>query len=182
MNEKEAAASYALLGALGTATAALGATPTIRLTKSVKTDLSIIGNALQAASSGLQANISDTAPGIYGNGLQSAGNTLVIYGLIGDTESDFHQRVQITGNWFQALGGSYALKPNFDSEERNLDQALTVIGGLMQVIGNSLQAVSGTFSLRQVMNERDTNAINATGSWIQAAGASLEFLVSVRQS
>ncbi|MFX3619301.1 MAG: hypothetical protein ACE3JK_17505, partial [Sporolactobacillus sp.] len=124
MNENESIAFYAFLNALGTTTAAIGSTPTIVLMEPTKKDLGIIGNALQAAGSGLQADISEDAPDIYGNGLQAMGNTLVIYGLMDNADDDNDQRWQITGNWFQALGGSYSLKTNFDSEDINQKQAL----------------------------------------------------------
>ncbi len=179
MDVKDAALFNSFLNAVGTTIAAIGATPINILTESAKQDLSLIGNAFQAAGSALQANIALDASEYYGNGLQAIGNSIEIYGLTGNSNDDTHQRAQITGDWFQALGGSYALKQNLDSEGDNLEQSLIIISDFMQVIGNSLQAVSGTFQLNKVTNEENADRINATGSWIQALGAFLAFLLTM---
>ncbi|MFT8323428.1 MAG: hypothetical protein ABF649_21435 [Bacillus sp. (in: firmicutes)] len=180
MNEQMQEAEYALINALGTIVAAIGATPDLTIPDNLKDGLGITGNALQAAGSALDANISDGLDAI-GGGTQAFGNSLVIYGSIAQCSDEENLRAIIIGNSLQALGGSLSLHSGLISAERNRAVALSVIGNLLQIAGNSLQAVSTIFQLNQTVDDKKSGQINFTGSWVQAVGASLSFLAALDQ-
>jgi hypothetical protein len=180
MNEQMQETEYALTNALGTIVAAIGATPDITIPENIKNGLGITGNALQAAGSALDANISDGLDAI-GDGSQAFGNSLVIYGSIAECSDEENLRTIMIGNWLQALGGSLSLNSALVSEERNRAVTLSIIGNLLQIAGNSLQAVSTIFQLKQTVDETKSDQINTTGSWVQAIGASLSFLAALNQ-
>jgi hypothetical protein len=180
MNEQMQETEYALINALGTIVAAIGATPGITIPENIKNGLGITGNAFQAAGSALDANISDGLDAI-GGGTQAFGNSLVIYGSIAECSDEENLRTIMIGNSLQALGGSLSLNSALVSEERNRAVALSIIGNLLQIAGNSLQAVSTIFQLKQTVDETKSDQINTTGSWVQAIGASLSFLAALNQ-
>lgn len=181
MSKSERAILYSFYNVLGTFLAATGASDIPEISDLAKKNLSISGNAFQAAGSAAAANLSENAIEVSGDSLQAMGNSLVIYKLISYSSDRMTQRIGITGNWFQALGGSYALQLTMQSSEKDLNYALTVTGNLMQIIGNALQALSGAWAMRFIVDEKRANAINMTGSWIQALGAFVAWLALVRQ-
>lgn len=178
MNEQMQEADYALINALGTIVAAIGATPDLMIPENLKDGFGVTGNALQAAGSALDANISDGLDAI-GGGTQAFGNSLVIYGAIAQDPDKENLRTIIIGNSLQAIGGSLSLHSDLISTERNRAIALSIIGNLLQIAGNSLQAVSNIFQLNQTADETKSDQINFTGSWVQAVGASLSFLAAL---
>ncbi|MCO7125525.1 hypothetical protein NIE88_07040 [Sporolactobacillus shoreicorticis] len=180
MNGQIQEAEYALINALGTIVAAVGATPNVTIPEQLKGELGIIGNALQAAGSALDANKSDGLDAI-GDGTQAFGNSLVIYGAIAHGPEENGIRATLNGNWLQALGGSLSLHSNLVSEERNRSVALSVIGNLLQIAGNSLQGASSILRLNQTADETKSERIDTTGSWVQAIGAVLSFLAVLDQ-
>ncbi|BBO00256.1 DUF6944 family repetitive protein [Sporolactobacillus terrae] len=177
MDEQIRAVDYAFINALGTISAAIGATPSITLPEEIKNGLDVVGNALQATGNGLDANISEGLDAVGGT-MQSFGNGLVIYGDIAAQPQHDNLRTTTIGNMLQALGGSLSLQSDLETEERNRATALSIIGNLLQIAGNSLQAVSTILQINQAADEAKTDQVNATGSWVQATGASLSFLAA----
>ncbi|WP_090830644.1 MULTISPECIES: hypothetical protein [unclassified Bacillus (in: firmicutes)] len=163
--------------AIGTVTAAVGATPFKRLSEDFRENLSLWGNLLQGTGNALVADsISEPTLDKRGNQIQSIGNTTVVASIIIDFDSKTKQELEIKGNLMQALGGGASL----GEELQNLSETgLTydIVGNYLQVIGNSMQAIGGRkqlnksekLSYREVKFDGDSLQIN--GSWIQAVGS-----------
>ncbi|RYL97008.1 hypothetical protein EWH99_13580 [Sporolactobacillus sp. THM7-7] len=173
---KEAEAEYALINAIGTVIAAIGATPRLSIPDNVSNGMDIVGNMFQAAGNALDADISENLDAL-GGGTQAFGNSLIIYGSLAPIAEKDSVRVIMIGNGLQALGNSLSLHSNLISDERNQEIALSIVGNLLQMMGNSLQALSTIFQLIK-LDETKSEPINTTGSWLQAIGAVLEFIAT----
>jgi hypothetical protein len=181
----------AWLAAIGTVTAAVGSTPFRSLGESFRNDLNLVGNELQAVGNALEADGQGEVnlEGI-GNELQSVGNVTVISGLVIDFKDETQQKLIISGNWIQALGGATALGDEFE-DTSNINEIYNIIGNLLQVIGNSLQALSGINELKASRikdtetskREEDNNiwSLNVVGSWIQAIGSVISLIGQIQE-
>ncbi len=182
----------AWLAAIGTVTAAVGSTPFRSLGESFRKDLNLIGNELQAVGNALEADgQGEENLEKIGNELQSVGNVTVVSGLVIDFEDITQQKLIISGNWIQALGGATALGDEFQ-DTSNINEIYNIIGNLLQVIGNSLQALSGVNELKTSYIENketskkkeDNNSIwslDVVGSWIQAIGSVISLIGQIQE-
>jgi len=182
----------ALLAAIGTVASAIGGTPTIYIQKRTLSDLNIIGNVLQAVGNGLEVDgQEELSLETIGNELQSVGNVTVISGLLIKFEDDNKQKLIITGNWIQALGGVTALGDEL-SDITDIDDLYLIAGNLLQAIGNSLQAISGINELKSDQidkgNEKDRNTegndanyLGVIGGWIQAVGSIISLIGQIKE-
>ncbi|EMI09322.1 DUF6944 family repetitive protein [Anoxybacillus gonensis] len=152
--------------AVGTVTSAVGSIPSLSDKKQFALDL--WGNVLQATGNALEADAetSDTL-GVYGNEIQAIGNITVIAGLLNKEGN----RLEITGNWLQSLGGLISFSDDWGDKHSS---ALNPIGNLLQAIGNALQAIGGIYEERG--NKTEGQSLGIVGSWVQAIGSILCFL------
>ncbi|MEH6917041.1 DUF6944 family repetitive protein [Priestia megaterium] len=181
----------AWLAAIGTVTSAVGSTPFRSLGSSFRKDLNLIGNELQAVGNALEADgQGEENLERLGNELQSVGNVTVIFGLVVDFKDTTQQKLIISGNWIQALGGATALGDEFQ-DTSNINEIYNIIGNLLQVIGNSLQALSGVNELKASYidnkesseKEEDNNiwSLDVVGSWIQAIGSVVSLIGQIQE-
>lgn len=183
----------AWLAAIGTVTAAIGSTPFRSLEESFRKDLNLIGNELQAVGNALEADgQGEENLEKIGNELQSIGNVTVISGLVIDFKDTTQQKLIISGNWIQALGGATALGDEFQ-DTSNINEIYNIIGNLLQVIGNSLQALSGANELKasyidnkEIPKKKEDNnnsiwSLDVVGSWIQAIGSVISLIGQIQE-
>ncbi|MCU5682783.1 hypothetical protein OCF64_13030 [Bacillus wiedmannii] len=198
----------AWVAAIGTITSAIGSTPFDFISSSVRKDLNVYGNVLQAVGNALEADgQGEVSLEKIGNEIQSIGNVAVISGLIIDFKEETQIKLVIAGNWTQALGGLTALADEFE-DTSDKDESLNIIGNLLQSIGNSLQAIGGIEELKSIRNEDrsnkegnvndvekdiDTQVNNQTneneegklidiiGSWVQAVGSVISLIGQIRE-
>ncbi|KIL53056.1 DUF6944 family repetitive protein [Jeotgalibacillus campisalis] len=176
----------AAIAAIGTIISAVGSTPSIPIPDQSQDDLNLWGNVLQATGNALEAD-GQEGPSLEktGNEIQAAGNITVIAGLVQVSDETNNNKLVITGNWIQALGGLVSLADEV-SDGSAPGQTEAIIGNLLQAIGNSMQAVSGVYELR---NSGSSSAaeivyyqqIGVYGSWIQAVGSVLSFLGQIQE-
>ena len=179
MDNQTKAIFGAWIAAIGTIMSAVGSTPSNRLSEEKRNALNLWGNVLQGTGNALMA---DAEEGVsinkIGNEIQAIGNSTVITGIVIDFKEETKLRLNITGNWMQALGGAAAFGDGLTGY-KNKGEALEINGNLLQAIGNSLQALSGTAELKESdknRNENDSTSLNVIGSWIQAVGSVLSLL------
>ncbi len=178
----------AVVAAIGTILSAVASFPseTTRIIDLYK-DFDIVGNTLQAVGNALQAD-GQKEPSLekLGNEIQSIGNSTVLAGLVWNIEDDSKEKLIITGNWLQALGGAVALGDEFN-DPTAAGQIYNINGNLLQSIGNSLQAIGGSINLKekQLSKEEETassgDSIIFAGSWIQAVGSVLSAIGQVKE-
>jgi hypothetical protein len=167
--------------AVGTVVSAIGSTPFPNVSDETLTDLDLIGNVMQGTGNALQADGTKGQPlEKIGNEIQAVGNSSCVTGIVIDFDEETKQRLAITGNWLQALGGLTVVGDQIN-KRLNGNQSLILIGNLLQAIGNSLQATSVTYELnvknKMYNTEREEEGIKnsqtqqVTGSWIQAVGS-----------
>lgn len=173
------------ISAVGTIMSAVGSTPFEKIDKQILFALNLWGNILQGTGNALQADsIEDVTVEKIGNEIQATGNVTAVSGMVINFKEETQQRLIITGNWFQALGGLLAVAYEIDepSAEPGPDQAkaLDVIGNLLQSIGNSMQAIGGIEQLKG--NEKEGETISVNGSWIQAVGSILSAIGETKDS
>ncbi|MFP7159730.1 hypothetical protein SFC34_28305, partial [Priestia aryabhattai] len=172
-------------------TAAVGSTPFSSLGSSFRKDLNLIGNELQAVGNALEADgQGEENLERLGNELQSVGNVTVISGLVIDFKDTTQQKLIISGNWIQALGGATALGDEFQ-DTSNINEVYNIIGNLLQVIGNSLQALSGIYKLKaNYINNKESSekeednsiwSLDVVGSWIQAIGSVISLIGQIQE-
>ncbi|MGX6443319.1 DUF6944 family repetitive protein [Neobacillus sp. K501] len=186
----------AWIQAIGTVIAAVGSTPSKRLSSEFREHLSLWGNELQAAGNALIADAIGTfSLEKLGNEIQAIGNVTVIAGIVIDFQEETKQRLEITGNWLQALGGGTALPDDLVDEPSTI-RTLNIAGNVLQIIGNSLQAISGTDELKSKLKEKyngyqQSNEANESehgysldfyGSWIQAVGSVISAIAQTKES
>jgi hypothetical protein len=176
----------AVITAIGTILSAIASIPTqsTRITDLYK-GLDIVGNTLQGTGNAIQAD-AQRNPSLekLGNEIQAIGNSTVVAGLILDVEEVTEEKLVITGNLLQALGGGVALGEEFEDPSAP-GQIYNIYGNLLQSTGNSLQAIGGSINLREKEeseseSESDSDSpgdvIIFTGSWIQAIGSVISIL------
>lgn len=143
----------AWLVVIGTISSAIGSTPLHFIKSSLRQDLNLWGNVLQAVGNSVQkdgdaaietaGDGQENVPlGTIGNEIQSFGNISVIAGLIIKCKDETQKKLIITGNWMQALGGSVVAGHELE-DVSDTDKSYYIVGNLLQVIGNSLQALDG---------------------------------------
>ncbi|MDH6598405.1 hypothetical protein E4T85_00040 [Bacillus stratosphericus] len=177
MDNKSKKILGSFLSMIGTIQSALGSTPDFPLDEEQRYQFDIIGNTLQAVGSGLSADGQESDfMGAVGDQIQATGNSTVLVGLLiyKKDNPDLAERVVISGNWLQALGSFVGLEFN---ENENISVLESNIGGILQGIGNSLQAIGGIETLRP--NVTSFKDVGTLGSWIQAIGSVISFLVEV---
>lgn len=178
----------AWIQAIGTVTSAIGSTPSKVLSTDFLNALDLWGNVLQASGNALQADAEEEITfGKIGNEIQSIGNSTVVAGILLNVEEETKQRLVITGNWLQALGGVTALGDDLQGSS-SPGQLYNFNGNLLQSIGNSLQALSGVYELKKVdqiytySNElKDSQSLKVSGSWIQAVGSVLSLIGTLKE-
>ena len=169
----------AVITAIGTILSAVSSIPTqsTRITELYK-GLDIVGNTLQGTGNAIQADAQKN-PSLekLGNEIQAIGNSTVVAGLILDVIEETEEKLVITGNLLQALGGGVALGDEFEDPYAP-GQIYNIYGNLLQSMGNSLQAIGGSINLREkegADSDSDSDSpgdvIIFTGSWIQAVGS-----------
>jgi hypothetical protein len=57
-----------------------------------------------------------------------------------------NQKLEVTGNWIQALGALVALGDGWDGPSSG-GESYNTVGNLLQAIGNSLQAKGGVYQI-----------------------------------
>ncbi|MBT2686635.1 hypothetical protein J7I93_00395 [Bacillus sp. ISL-47] len=174
-----------VIAAIGTILSAIASTPaqSVRIVDFFK-GLDIVGNTLQATGNALEAS-GQGEPSLekLGNEIQAAGNSTVIAGLVLNLEDENEEKLVITGNWLQALGGAVALGDEFE-DPTAAGQLYNIYGNLLQSIGNSLQAIGGTINLREKRTDDSGGSADQViiiGSWIQAVGSVLSVIGQLKE-
>ncbi|MDQ0216511.1 hypothetical protein J2S13_002971 [Oikeobacillus pervagus] len=166
--------------AIGTVISAIGSTPSTILSEDFRKDLGLVGNVLQGAGNALLADVErEITLEKIGNEIQAIGNSTVVAGMIIDFEEETQQKLIITGNWFQALGGLTSIGDELQDES---GQPLNIIANLLQSIGNSMQALGGIVELQygEAAKEK-SQRYEINGSWIQAVGSVLSLLIQIEE-
>jgi hypothetical protein len=174
--------------AMGTIIAAIGSTPANFIKSDLRNALDLWGNTLQATGNALQADGQvEISPETIGNEIQSIGNVTVMSGLIIDFEEEAGQKLIITGNLIQALGGLVLLADGFE-DGTIASQSYYIIGNLLQSIGNSLQAIGGSYELekngikyKDRKEYKNGQSLIVSGSWIQATGSVISLIGQIRE-
>lgn len=156
MNNASTGIFGATIVAIGTISAAIGASPLNFIKSNLRENLTLYGNVLQAGGNALQAEGQGDILRKVGKELQAIGNTVVITGLVIYSKGETAQKLFIAGNWIQALGGfinvGHGLELNpFPGHVEN------IIGNILQATGNSLQAIGGTYELESKVNSEETD-------------------------
>ncbi|XZF75342.1 DUF6944 family repetitive protein [Bacillus sp. AL-1R] len=186
---------------IGTITAAIGSTPSNYIKSSVRDDLSLIGNVLQATGNGIDAEAEGTVLRAVGKEITASGNITVVSGLIFDSRKEASYKLFVAGNLLQALGlgvnvgDAIELTP-FPGQSEN------IVGSITQIIGNTLQAIGWSealFEIREEINKQknigyyeeylnknnvqtESETLVATGSWIQAIGSVISVIGSIKEA
>jgi hypothetical protein len=131
----------AWIQAIGTVMAAVGSTPS--LDSDIQESLNLWGNALQGTGNALIADAEEGfSLGKLGNEVQAIGNTIVIAGILLHVKEETKQKLDINGNFLQAVGGGIAL-PDDLLDDPSTIRTLNIAGNVLQIIGNSMQAYGG---------------------------------------
>ncbi|EZH67531.1 hypothetical protein DH09_06265 [Bacillaceae bacterium JMAK1] len=142
--------------AIGTVISAIGGTP-ILVIGDGNQPYAIIGNSLQAIGAAVLADEADSTLDRYGNIIPAIGNVIVLRGVFLDDLD-----LAITGDLFQATGGSLSIYTAIQDEE-----LVDFYANGLQVVGNGAQALAGI----QEKQDIDSEDLAITGGWIQATGA-----------
>ncbi|GAK00013.1 hypothetical protein [Geomicrobium sp. JCM 19055] len=142
--------------AIGTVISAIGGTP-ILVIGDGNQPYAIIGNSLQAVGAAVLADEADNVLDQYGNIIPAIGNVIVLRGVFLDDLD-----LAITGDLFQATGGSLSIYTAIQDEE-----LVDFYANGLQVVGNGAQALAGI----QEKQDIDSEDLAITGGWIQATGA-----------
>lgn len=159
--------------AAGTVVDAISNTPRLKISKMLKTELSLLGHIMQAIGNALVADSIKNPESLakIGNSIQSIGNLTVATGLLIKSNKETEIELGIIGYSLQAYGNLLAAYSETDGDFEKIN--IETIGSILQAIGNSLQALSGMLEI----NCKDGEYASFIGSWIQASGAVLEALV-----
>ncbi|MEH7610462.1 DUF6944 family repetitive protein [Gottfriedia acidiceleris] len=199
MRSESKAIVGSVIVSIGTITAAIGSTPSNYIKSSIRDDLSLIGNVLQATGNGIDAEAEGTVLRAVGKEITASGNITVISGLVFDIRKESSYKLFIAGNLLQALG----LGVNV-GEAIELDpfpgQSENIVGSITQIIGNTLQAIGWSEALHDLIenenkqkefgfyedylkksNTSESETLVATGSWIQAIGSVISVIGAVKE-
>lgn len=161
----------AIIAALGTIISAIGNTPSL-IKNDLQSTLDLWGNVLQATGNAIEVDGQDNISlETIGGKVQSIGNITIIAGIIINFEKEIEQKLIITGNWLQALGGLVSVAAEFEGNTHK-GRAESIIGNLLESIGNSMQAIGGVYELEE-NNNKDSNHKNNQSlmygrNWIRA--------------
>jgi hypothetical protein len=196
MEDESKALVGSVIVSIGTITAAIGSTPSNYIKSSVRDDLSIIGNVLQATGNGLDADVEGTVLRPTGKLIGASGNIAVVSGLVFDIRKEASYNLFVAGNLLQALGqgvniGDVANLTPFPGQAEN------IVGSLTSFIGNSLQAIvwsEALFDLKEdekklgyyeeylkKVTATESESLVAIGSWIQAIGTVISVIGVVKE-
>jgi hypothetical protein len=186
----------AWIQAIGTVTAAVGSTPS--LDEGIQDSLNLWGNALQGTGNALIADSEEGfSLGKLGNEVQAIGNTTVIAGLLLNYNEETKLKLDINGNFLQAVGGGIALPDDLVDQPSTI-RSLNIAGNVLQIIGNSLQARGGIIELKSNRENQDkykgyresnesqeisySESFSINGSWIQAVGSVISAIAQTMES
>jgi hypothetical protein len=186
----------AWIQAIGTVIAAVGSSPSLE--SDTKASLNLWGNALQGTGNALIADAEEGfSLGKLGNEVQAIGNTTVIAGILFPVKEETKQKLDINGNFLQAVGGGIAL-PDDLLDEPSTIRTLNIAGNVFQIIGNSLQALGGIEELKSNRENKDkykgyresnesqelsySESFAINGSWIQAVGSVISAIAQTMES
>jgi hypothetical protein len=186
----------AWIQAIGTVTAAVGSTPS--LDDGIQDSLNLWGNALQGTGNALIADSEEGfSLGKLGNEVQAIGNTTVIAGLLLNYNEETKLKLDINGNFLQAVGGGIALPDDLVDQPSTI-RSLNIAGNVLQIIGNSLQARGGIIELKSNRENQDkykgyresnesqeisySESFSINGSWIQAVGSVISAIAQTMES
>ena len=163
----------ALLGswiqAIGTLLPALGNTPSLKISKSVQTYLSLIGNTMQATGNALIVeSASDISLSTVGNKIQAIGNSIVVLSIFVHSKGT-QKNLNIKGDLLQSLGSIVSIPDYLQIESKSLNDILNLYANILQATGNALQALA----VKLGPNEQG-QLINLIGSWLQTIGAFMQ--------
>lgn len=187
----------AWIQAIGTVTAAVGTSPSLK--EDSKKSLNLWGNVLQGTGNAL---VAEAQEGLtlekLGNEIQAIGNTTVVAGILLNISEENKLKLDINGNLLQAVGGGVALSEDLLGEPSTI-RTLNIAGNTLQIIGNSLQAFGGAEELRSLREKnedrfkgyRESNeskgisfseALGINGSWIQAVGSVISAIAQTKEN
>ncbi len=200
MRSESKAIVGSVIVSIGTITAAIGSTPSNYIKSSIRDDLSLIGNVLQATGNGIDAEAEGTVLRAVGKEITASGNITIVSGLVFDLRKEASYKLFVVGNLLQALG----LGVNV-GEAIELDpfpgQSENIVGSITQIIGNTLQAMGwseAVFEIKEEENKQknigffedylkrnneqtESEILVATGSWIQAIGSVISVIGAVKE-
>ncbi|MFF3023159.1 DUF6944 family repetitive protein [Gottfriedia sp. NPDC057948] len=184
---------------IGTIIAAIGSTPSNYIKSSVRDDLSLIGNVLQATGNGIDAEAEGTVLRAVGKETTASGNITVTSGLVFDIPKEASYKLFIAGNLLQALGLGVNVGEAIELEPFP-GQSESIVGSITQIIGNTLQAFGWSEALFELKEENkqknigfyegylrksngqsESETIVATGSWIQAIGSVISVIGAIKE-
>ncbi|PGM55661.1 hypothetical protein [Bacillus sp. AFS053548] len=200
MGSESKAIVGSVIVSIGTIVAAVGSTPSNYLNSSVRDDLTLIGNVLQAEGNAIDAEAKGSVLRAVGKEITASGNLTVITGLVFDIGKEASYKLFIAGNLLQALGLGVNTGETIDTTPFP-GQSETIVGGITQIIGNTLQAIGWSeafFEIREDVNKQkevgyyedyikksnepsESESLVATGSWIQAIGSVISVIGAVKE-
>ncbi|WP_129691254.1 DUF6944 family repetitive protein [Gottfriedia acidiceleris] len=200
MGSESKAIVGSVIVSIGTIVAAVGSTPSHYLNSSVRDDLTLIGNVLQAEGNAIDAEAKGSVLRAVGKEITASGNLTVITGLVFDIGKEASYKLFIAGNLLQALGLGVNTGETIDTTPFP-GQSETIVGGITQIIGNTLQAIGWSealFEIREDVNKQkevgyyedyikksnvpsESESLVATGSWIQAIGSVISVIGAIKE-
>lgn len=196
MGDESKALVGSVIVSIGTITAAIGSTPSNYIKSSVRDDLSIIGNVLQATGNGIDADVEGTVLRAPGKLIGASGNITVLSGLVFDIRKEASYKLFVAGNLLQALGQGVNVGDVVDLAPFP-GQAENIVGSLTSFIGNSLQAIGWSEALYDLKGDEtklsyyeeylkkttvtESESLVAIGSWIQAIGTVISVIGVVKE-
>ena len=155
------------IAAVGTIIDAIANTPSSRFTEQMLTDLSIIGNILEAGGSAIVSETEDALLDKVGGQISAIGNLAVVAGILSKNEQS-GQLLEKQGDLLQLVGVGITIKTE---GKLTLLQTIANTGLIIQVIGIVIAVFADT-------ETKEGEVMNAVGAWIQAVGAVITALAS----
>lgn len=185
---------------IGTITAAIGSTPSNYIKSSVRDDLSLIGNVLQATGNGIDAEAEGTVLRAVGKEITASGNITITSGLVLEIPKEASYKLFVAGNLLQALGLGVNIGEAIETNPFP-GQSENIVGGLTQIIGNTMQAIGWSEALHDLLEnenkqkefgfyedyliknnkQSESETLVATGSWIQAIGSVISVIGAIKE-
>jgi hypothetical protein len=186
----------AWIQAIGTVTAAVGSSPSLK--EDFQKSLNLWGNALQGTGNALIADAQEGfSLGKLGDEVEAIGNIIVIAGLLLNYNEEIKQKLEINGNMLQAVGGGISLADDLVDEPSTI-RTLNIAGNVLQIIGNTLQVKGGIEELKSIAEKegrfkgyKESNeykeithsqSLAINGSWIQAVGSVISAIAQTKES
>ncbi|MEE6452308.1 hypothetical protein RAH41_17220 [Gottfriedia acidiceleris] len=185
---------------IGTITAAIGSTPSNYIKSSVRDELSLIGNVLQATGNGIDAEAEGTVLRAVGKEITASGNITITSGLVFEIPKEASYKLFVAGNLLQALGLGVNIGEAIETKPFP-GQSENIVGGLTQIIGNTMQAIGWSEALHDLLEnenkqkefgfyedyliknnkQSESELLVATGSWIQAIGSVISVIGAIKE-